>query len=424
MAWIRKLPSGRWAATVYTPLGDRVTESHESKGFVVAWAKKMEASKEDGSFIDPRKGKITVGEIWDLHADDRRLEMASQKRDASHYKNWVEETWGKRPVGPIRRQDVTSWVSDMEEAGAKGWTQTGALNVLRSMLEIAIDLGAIRSNPCAGVKVIPPEAHEDRVLEDFEDDLLLTNLAARFPGEPEAALFVEMLLYTGVRWQELAALRKEAVRPRERGFWVERVRERDGSDREYGKTASAHRFVAVDDDLWPRFAEHLLSVDPDVCDGDLFRSLGGKGKPRGKLIYDAWRDRIWAKGLLRVVPWTPEQIAAWKAQRNKYDSKTNLFEEVPILENPQPTPHDCRHTFGTRCAEEGMPRHEIAATMGHSPKGNAVDRYLHARNKRLERVRASMATVRGRRSPGRPGAGTCVHCGQKLPVSYDLEKVR
>lgn len=423
MAWIRQLPSGLWAATVYTPLGDRITESHKLKTFVTEWAKKLEAKKADGSFIDPRLGKVTVGEIWDLYAGDRRLERASHKRDTSHWNKWVGPTWSKRPLGPIRKPHITAWVAEMERAGAKGWTQTAALNVLRSMCEIAVDLGLIGFNPCAGVKVTPPEPHEDRILEEWEDDLLLTNLEARFPGEPEAGLFVECLLYTGVRWEELAALRRSVVRARERGFWVERVRERDGTDREYGKSDSAHRFVAVDDELWPRFVKHMMTVDVETCDGDLFRSLEG-----GKLIYDSWLKRVWNKGLLKVAPWTAEQIQAWKEQRRaegKFTgSRKNFFDEAPILEDPQPTPHDCRHTFGTRCAECGMPRHEIAATMGHSPKGNAVDRYLHARNKRLERARAAMATIRKQRSPARPRAGTCVHCGQLLPVSYDLEKQR
>jgi len=412
MAWIRQLDSGLWAATVYTPLGERITQSHKYKKVITEWANKMESDKAAGDFLDPRLGKITVGEIWDLYNEGRRLQKASQKRDRSHWNKWVEPTWRKRPVGPIRKPHVMLWVADMHEKEAGGWTQTAALNVLRAMLEIAVELGLIRSNPCAGVKVDRPEPHEDRVFEEWEDDLLLGNLEARFPGEPTAALFVEALLYTGCRYEEMAALRKDKVRPRQQGFWVHRVLEKDGTEREVAKSEAGHRFVTVDDDLWPRFDAHMMTVPPG---GLLFTAVEG-----GPLLYDNWLKRIWNRGLLKVVPWTEERIEEWKAERlaaGERPWKVNYYDEVALLEDPQPTPHDCRHTYGTRCAEEGMPEHEIAATMGHSPKGNAVKRYLHARNRRLERARAAMAAVRGRRSPGHPRhTGTrCPNCGHTVP---------
>src|SRR5574340_1100919 len=34
--------------------------------------------------------------------------------------------------------------------------------------------------------------------------------------------------------------------------------------------------------------------------------------------------------------------------------------------DPQPTPHDLRHSFGSWLAEAGVPPHEIQALMGHS----------------------------------------------------------
>lgn len=423
MAWIRQLDSGKWAATVYTGLGptDRLSESHISKPWIVAWANRMETKRGEGTLLDPRLGKVTLGELWDLYAADRRLERASHKRDTSHWNVWVAPHWAKLSVGPARKPHVTAWVTDIEGKGAKGWTQSAALNVLRSMFEIARDLGCIDSNPCSGVKTAPPAPHEDRVLDEWEDDILLENLEVRFPNVNEAGLFVECLLYTGCRWEELAAVRRSVVRTKDQGFWVHRVREKSGDDREHGKSASAIRFVAVDDDLWPRFEKLYDEADPDTCDGDLFRAPGnGKRVGSEKLIYDNWLKRTWNKGLRRESLWSPTQIEAWKAERvaaGERPWKQNYFDEVTILDDPQPTPHDMRHTFGTRCAEAGMPRHEIAATMGHSPKGNAVDRYLHARNQRLARAREAMAGVRRKRSPGRPGSACCDQCGQLLPVS-------
>lgn len=390
MPWIRQLPSKLWAATVYTPLGDRITESHESKPFITAWANNLENKKLDGSFIDPRLGKITVGEIWDLYAADRRLEKASQKRDLSHWNKWVKPTWGRRPVGPIRKPDVTAWVVRMERDKAGGWTVVAALNVLRSMLEIAVDLGLIPSNPTRKVKFAPPAPHEDRIFEEWEDQLLLDNLDARFPGRPEAGLFVETLLYTGLRYEELAALDRAHVLTRSRSISVANVMEKDGTIRAYPKEEYSVRPVALDDDLWPRFAEHAMTVK---ADGLIFQGLSG-----GPLKYDGWLKRIWNRGLLRERHWSAEEIEAWKAQRkaegHRRAYRYRYISEEPIFDNPQPTPHDCRHTFGTRLADSGMPEKDIAAVMGHSPKSNATKRYMHPREKRHDQTRQAMASVR------------------------------
>jgi hypothetical protein len=50
---------------------------------------------------------------------------------------------------------------------------------------------------------------------------------------------------------------------------------------------------------------------------------------------------------------------------------------APYLADPQPTPHDCRHTYATRLADEGVPKHEIGALLGHGegrglPTGTSI----------------------------------------------------
>lgn len=43
MAYVRKLPSGKWQATVRMPNGTRITETDQLKRVVVEWAKDLEA---------------------------------------------------------------------------------------------------------------------------------------------------------------------------------------------------------------------------------------------------------------------------------------------------------------------------------------------------------------------------------------------
>lgn len=53
---------------------------------------------------------------------------------------------------------------------------------------------------------------------------------------------------------------------------------------------------------------------------------------------------------------------------------------------PAPTPHDCRHSYGSWLADNGVPPHEIRDLMGHGSL-RAVERYLHSSTAWLQRAR-------------------------------------
>lgn len=361
MAAVRKLPSGMYQASVRLPTGKRRTETNRLKSVVVHWAKELEDDIRRGDWIDPKLGVETIGQLWERFAGARRLELASRRRDESHWRCHVAPHWDKVPAGSVLKPDVAAWVVGMERAGTGATTIEGSLGVLRSILELAVDARLIRSNPARGVKPPRRDAHLDRVLAPDEDDLLLAAV------DDTTRLFFELLLYCGLRWEEAAALDREHVNQRQHLIHVGPVVERDGTIRPYPKSPAGKRPVPVDDDLWPRLRDRALGTEPG---GLLFTTFSGRVKQRkgskgpGPLSYPTWRARVWKRALA-----------------------------VADLEDPQPTPHDLRHTYGTRLAEQGVPPHEIMAIMGHE-RLESVQRYLHAGEDRFDRVRK--ATGRGR----------------------------
>ena len=76
MAWVRKLPSGLWAATVRMPNGKKLTRTDKLKKSIENWARDLENDVRRGDFIDPRGARITIGE-W----RDRK----STRLNSSHY---------------------------------------------------------------------------------------------------------------------------------------------------------------------------------------------------------------------------------------------------------------------------------------------------------------------------------------------------
>lgn len=400
MAWLRQLPSGRWAATFYYGSGpnDRITKTHRLKGVVERWADDQEADLRSGDWIDPRKGKTTVGELWDLYRDARHQEQASKRRDISHWRCHVEPRWRRVQVGAIVRPDVSTWVVEMQTShkddcpdpkrcpGCKVGAATieGAVGVLRGLLDQAVDAGMIRANPARGVRKPRRNAHVDRVLTPAEEGRLLAALDAVAPDRPDGRLLAELMLDTGMRWEEAAAVPPELVDTRRQRIHVAWVMERDGTARPYAKSDAGNRVVTYGDDLAPRVTAAKLAAPevPGVFPRGGPTRLLIPANRKGPLLYPNWRDRVWTKAIAGV----PERP---KVKGHAFRAAIPGAE----LEDPQPTPHDLRHTFGTRLADEGVPVHDIMALMGHADIRSA-QRYMHSREERFDRARKALKRAR------------------------------
>jgi integrase len=383
MAWIRQLDSGLWAATVRTPAG-RLTETHELRSVVTKWAGDLESDIRRGEFLDPRLAKTPLGDVWEKYKDSRRLEKASRARDESHWKTWVAPRWGKAPVGAILKPDVQTWVNDLEKRKPPvgGWTIIAALNVLKAACELAVDAGLIRSNPSRRVRPPVPPAHEDRVLDADEQQLILKRLDELFPGRLDARLFVETLMDTGGRWEDIAAVKREAVNLRDGLISLGPVMERDGTIRPYPKGARSRgdagfRDVAVSGDLLQRLKPVTLATPPGTV---VFRAPAG-----GHILYPTWRSRVW-------VPTLRVPVLDERGRKVKGEDGTPLW--TPLVDEPLPTPHDLRHTLGTWLAEAGLELHDRMAALGHDDVRSS-QRYTHSSDKRHDKVRSALKRARG-----------------------------
>lgn len=363
MAWVRQRKSGLWAATVYTRPGDpssRIVMSDRRESVVRSWAAERESEVRRGDFLDPRLAKTTVSEVWERFSASRRLELASRKRDESHWRCHVEPRWGTVPVGLVLKPDVATWVNDMEASDLGGWTVIGSLKVLKAVLELAVDAGMIRTNPARRVR--PPLApeHVDRVIESDEETTMIAFLEQRWPGRRDAAPFVATLFESGGRWEEVAAVAREAVDLRRNVIRFGPVMERDGTIRPYpkgarGRGSAGFRSVPIGDGLVSRLRPLTIATPPG---GLVFTAAQG-----GPMRYPTWLRRVWKP-------------------------------TVAELAEPRPTPHDCRHTYGTRLGDAGLERHDIMALMGHDDYRSS-NRYVHSdEDKRHARAREAMRRVR------------------------------
>lgn len=365
MPYPRKLPSGKWQVTVKHPSGKRYTKTDPLKRVVMEWGAALEQQIRRGEFVDPKAGRITLAEWWTKWSDTRVAEKATTAKRESLWRVHVAPAFGSWPIASIQSWDVEGWVSKMSKAKVGEEAAASAFRLLKQLLGDAVRHKLIQSNPAEVVETPKGSTHVDRFLSLEEAEKLLDSItradhSARVPrGEKlprvvdeENQLFVELMLDCGLRWQEVAGLHVFRVDLMRKVVRVQEVAERGRSIKDKPKSEAGERPVPLTDDLVVKLSRHLADRPRD---GLVFTEANG-----AQLDYSNWLKRVWNKAVA-----------------------------VAELADPQPTPHDCRHSYGSWLAEEGVPPHEIAALMGHSSL-RAVERYIHASEARMERARKAL----------------------------------
>lgn len=345
MAHIRKLKSGRWQATVRHPSGQRWSKSDPLKRVVKDWADDVEAKLRRGEFVDPAGGRMTLAVWHSKWLETRRVAIATEDKTGGWWRNHIEPKFGTWPLSAIQSWDVEAWVTELEAREVGQETVRSSLRLLRQILRAAVKHKLIATNPAEGVKADPPPPHIDRTLTRDEASKLLE----QFTGEDR--VFVEVLLYCGLRFQEAAGLRRFRVDLLRKRLQVAKVQPRKGVEKR-PKTDAGVRPVPLTDELTVQLPRLIPAPDQEL----VFTSPEGS-----RLRYDNWLRRVW-------------QPALRKAK----------------LPDPQPTPHDMRHTFGSWLGEAGVPATQIAALMGHKSL-RSVERYLHATEARFDQARAALS---------------------------------
>lgn len=115
MAYIRRLPSGNWQATVRHPNGDRITKTDPLKTVVKDWAIELEVQFKRGDRRDPRSGQIAVGEWKQQWWPTRSIEESTSNKDEGHWRAYCQPEWETWPMESISRTDAQNWVDGLKK---------------------------------------------------------------------------------------------------------------------------------------------------------------------------------------------------------------------------------------------------------------------------------------------------------------------
>jgi hypothetical protein len=110
---VDQLPSGRWRARFTTPDGRRLTASLATKRETDAWVAGHATDLGRGTWVDPHRGRSTLGEYatkWIDQRTDLRPRTADDYRDIRVH---IASSLGAKQLGKLTPADVRSWYSEL-----------------------------------------------------------------------------------------------------------------------------------------------------------------------------------------------------------------------------------------------------------------------------------------------------------------------
>jgi integrase len=201
---LRRLPSGRWQVRYRDRAGRFQTApvTFARKSDAARHLALVEADLERGEWTNPRLGRSTFAE-WadDWLATTVHLRARTRAGYVAALRTHVLPAFGELPIARIEQVDVRRLIADLIAGGAAPGTVRGARKVARLVFASAVGSGAIKVNPCDGVRVPRSDRHEMMFLSTSQIEALAEAIS------PPYGVLIRLAAYTGLRAGEIGALR-------------------------------------------------------------------------------------------------------------------------------------------------------------------------------------------------------------------------
>jgi integrase len=343
---VRELPSGRWQARYRGADGIQRTApmTFATERQAERWLTVTESQIIRGDWTQPEAAEITLNAYarrWIAH---RRLAPRTRELYQDLYRINVEPYLGSLALGSIQPATIRTWRAQLLAAGRPEPQAVKAYALLRAIFTTAVNEDEILSkNPCRvrgfGIYHTP----ERRTATVAQVQALAAAVPARFSA------LITVAAYSGLRWGELAALRRCDVDLTRRTVRVHRKLAALRNRMEFGppKSEAGVRTVALPAVAVTALRDHLATYVADDAESLIF--TGEKG---GVLRVGNFR---------RAVKWSDTTRTAGLGDGFHF--------------------HDLRHTGNTLAAAAGASTRELMHRLGQSSMRAALV-YQHAASER------------------------------------------
>lgn len=358
MAWAEKLPSGRYRG-VYRDAFDKKrsagTFTHKAKAERAAAAREEDSRK--SMTKDPEAYRRPWGEWCEEWWPTRTVAASTLLADTGRRDRNLMPRWKSVPLGSINRQEVRDWAATLKAGGLGPESVKRCVHLLSASLAAAVDKEILQANPAARLKLPGGAMAQERFLTKAEYATLRAHLSTT-----RDQLIADLLVYTGMRWGEMAGLHWSRV-DLKRGMLrvVETYDESSSQMNAYPKGKRTRdvpltpELVAALSDLAPHGADCGAPHVTGRCPGPLVMTTE-RGAP---LRNTNWSDREWKPAL------ASSEIGHARI-------------------------HDLRHTYASWLLQEKVSIAEVGKLLGHM-SSQTTDRYAHLQEIASQSILSALA---------------------------------
>jgi len=349
---LRKLPSGRWQASLVGPSGQRQSAPHTFKTKTDAdrWLASAELDISRGTWIDDGAAHVTFGDFSRQWLEDNNR-IGPRWRETCERNLRIHLTdLEALPLKELKPATVRGWHARALRGPGGNTSIAQSYRFLRAVLNTAVRDGLIAKNPCVIPGAGTPRAQRRKVASPEQ----VAALVDAIPAPYRAAVL--LAAWGGLRRGEILALRREDLDLVAGTVTVYRTQTELLSTRQRfdsrPKSDAGFRTVALPPHVLSTLREHLaLYAGPSR----IFVSSTG-----GPMHGDTLRQ-------------------AFARARDRIGMDDFRF-------------HDLRHTGQTLAAATGATLADLMKRLGHSSPAAAM-RYLHTVNGRDEAIAEALSVL-------------------------------
>lgn len=330
----------------------------------------MKYELEHGLYASAKKVKIDEWyNTWMNEYKAHTVKRSTFDLYDKYYNVYIKDVLGKKIIQDLKPIHIQKLYNDMAKRGLKENTIKKVNTIMRSMLQQAVKNEMLFKNPCVSVDIPKTEKAEKQILNAEQQEEFLQFVRSSNRWKKYNTLFT-VALGTGMRIGELLALNWSDINYNEKTIEINKTLQylynKEEKKYEYvmqtPKTKTSKRTIPLLDSLAFLLKKHRKEQQ------SLKMKLGDKWQPLDK---EGFRNLVFTTEFGR--PFDRNSInRAISSIVTEINKKRDKGEEFPDF-----SPHCLRHTFATRCFENGIPPKVVQEYLGHTTIQMTMDLYTH-----------------------------------------------